>query len=141
MIELLNQFALPLPSERGGERLKNEILMFPIPQFTEGSLYILPCGKSVGEGGERGFNDMKKKKLIIISMLASAFLLVSASRGNSSLLCAGFVVASLVAEPKLQDTWAREWQCTGLVAPPHVVSPRTRDQTDVPCITRQILNH
>jgi len=50
---LFNQFALPLPSERVGVRLKNKILMFPIPQFTEGSLYILPCGKSVGKGGER----------------------------------------------------------------------------------------
>ena len=37
--------------------------MFPIPQFTEGSLYILPCGKSVGEGGERGFIAYEKEKI------------------------------------------------------------------------------
>ena len=30
---------------------------------------------------------------------------------------------------------------TGLVAPPHVGSSRTRDRSDVPCITRRILNH
>ena len=35
--------------------------MFPIPQFTEGSLYILPCGKSVGEGGERGLIAYEKE--------------------------------------------------------------------------------
>ena len=31
--------------------------------------------------------------------------------------------------------------CTGLVAPRHVGSSRTRDRTHVPCIGRRILNH
>ena len=31
--------------------------------------------------------------------------------------------------------------CTGLVAPRHVGSSRTRDRTRVPCIGRRILNH
>ena len=36
----------------------------------------------------------------------------------------------------LQQLW-----CTGLVAPRHVGSSRTRAQTRIPCIGRQILNH
>ena len=69
-------------------------------------------------------------------------------------------VASLVAEHGLQSagfsscgTWAQQlwlagsraqaqqlW-CTGLAAPWHVGSSRTRARTRVPCIGRQILNH
>ena len=33
------------------------------------------------------------------------------------------------------------WQLVGLVAPQHMGSSQTRDQTHVPCITRWILNH
>ena len=37
--------------------------------------------------------------------------------------------------------WARQLWHTGLVAPRHVRSSRTRDRTCVPCIARQILYH
>ena len=69
-------------------------------------------------------------------------------------------VASLIAEHRLQaqglqqlwhtvqQLWlagsrAQAWQLwhTGLVAPQHVGSSRTRARTRVPCIGRQILNH
>ena len=56
------------------------------------------------------------------------------------------VVASLVAEHGLQarsscGTWAQWLWRTGLIAPWHVGSSRTRAQTHVPCIGRRILNH
>ena len=48
----------------------------------------------------------------------------------------------------LQQLWlpgsraqAQQLWCTGLVAPPHVGSSQTRDQTLVPCIGRQIPNN
>ena len=62
-------------------------------------------------------------------------------------------VASLVAEHGLQvhglqQLWlagsraqAQQLWLAGLVAPWHVQSSRTRDQTRVPCLGRQILNH
>ena len=63
------------------------------------------------------------------------------------------VVASLVAQHGLQEhgfqqLWlagsrpqSRQLWCTGLVAPRHVGSSRTRARTPVPCIGSQILNH
>ena len=83
--------------------------------------------------------------------------LVVASGGYSSLLCAGFSLWWLLL---LQSTgfsscgtWAQQlwlagsraqaqqlWH-TGLVAPWHVGSSRTRARTSVPCIGRWILNH
>ena len=63
------------------------------------------------------------------------------------------VVASLIAEHRLQahglqQLWltgfraqAQQLWLSGLVAPWHVGSSRTRDRTCVPCIGRQILNH
>ena len=39
------------------------------------------------------------------------------------------------------SAWAQQLWCTALVAPQHVGSSWTRDQTRVPCIGRQILNH
>ena len=62
-------------------------------------------------------------------------------------------VASLVAEQRLQacglqQLWlvgsraqAQQLWCTGLVAPRHVGSSRTRAQARVPCIDRRFLNH
>ena len=62
-------------------------------------------------------------------------------------------VASLVAEHglqahRLQQLWlvgcrgqAQQLWHTGLVAPQHVGSSRTRARTHVPCIGRRILNH
>ena len=38
-------------------------------------------------------------------------------------------------------SWAQELWGTGLVAPQHVGPSWTTDQTSVPCIARQILNH
>ena len=57
-------------------------------------------------------------------------------------------VTSLVAEHRLQQLWlmgsraqAQQLWLTGLVAPRHVGSSRTRARTCVPCTGRQILNH
>ena len=50
-------------------------------------------------------------------------------------------VASLVADHGLQVCGLQQLWHTGLVAPWHVGSFRTRAQTHVPCIGRQILNH
>ena len=64
--------------------------------------------------------------------------------GGSSLVVAGgllFAVAPLVAEHRLWGTWASVVVALGLVVPQHVESSRTRDQTYVPCIGRQILNY
>ena len=51
------------------------------------------------------------------------------------------VVASLVAEHRLQTRRLSELWLTDLVAPRHVGSSQTRARTRVPCIGRQILNH
>ena len=51
------------------------------------------------------------------------------------------VVASLLAEHGLQACRLQQLWLTGLVAPQHVGSSRTRAQTRVPCIGRRILNH
>ena len=92
---------------------------------------------------------------------AHGLSLVAASGGYSSLRCAGFSLRWLlfVAEngpqarglqcgTRAQQLWlmgcrvqAQLLWCTGLVAPWHVGSSRTRAQTRVPCIGRQILNH
>ena len=39
------------------------------------------------------------------------------------------------------STWAQQLWCTGLDTPGHVGFSQTRNQTSVPCIARQILNH
>ena len=56
--------------------------------------------------------------------------------------------ASVVVARGLQQLWlagsraqARQLWRTGLVAPRHIGSSRTRAHTRVPCIDRQILNH
>ena len=68
--------------------------------------------------------------------------LVAASGGHSSSRCAGLsLVASLVAEHRLQARRLSQLWLTGLVAPRHVGSSQTRARTRVPCIGRQILNH
>ena len=54
--------------------------------------------------------------------------------------CGLLVAGSLVAAPRLQSTGRQLW-CTGLVAPQHVGSSRTRDRTRVSCIGRWILYH
>ena len=62
--------------------------------------------------------------------------------GYSSLQCAGFslqwllLLQSMGSRVQAQELW-----CTGLVAPRHVGSSRTRARTRVPCIGRWILNH
>ena len=88
--------------------------------------------------------------------------LVVVSRGYSSLWWAGsrrvgFSTSSTLSQQSwhagpgaggLQQLWltgsrvrAQQLWCTGLAAPWHVGSSRTRDQTHVPCICRRILNH
>ena len=58
------------------------------------------------------------------------------SQHQSPVVCGLIVMASPVAEHRLQQLWFM-----GLVAPRHVGSSRTRDRTHVPCIGRSILNH
>ena len=87
-----------------------------------------------------------KKKWYIFSCAGSSLLcrpsLVAESRGYSSLQCMGFSLWWLL----LWSTGSRvhrlqQLQPINLVVPWHVVSSWSRDQTGVPCIARQILNH
>ena len=59
--------------------------------------------------------------------------LVAPSAGHS------LVVASLCSDFSCCRAWALGLE--GLIAPQHVVSSHIKDQTPVPCIDRQILNH
>ena len=97
-----------------------------------------------------------------VFVAAQGLSLVAASGGHSSLRCMGFSLRWLLllwstgsrcAGFTSCSTWApRLWLVgssaqaqqlwhTGLAAPWHVGSSRTRDQTCVPCIGRQVLNH
>ena len=76
--------------------------------------------------------------------------LVAASRGYSSLRCAGFSLWWILLVWSTGSrhvgfsrcgTWAQQLWHTGLVAPQHVGSSRTRARTCVPCIGRRIPNH
>ena len=84
------------------------------------------------------------------SLPHAGFSLVAASGGYSSLWCAGFSLQWLLLLWSIGSrcmgfsscgTRAQQLWCMGLVAPRHVGSSRARDQTCVPCISRQILNH
>ena len=97
-----------------------------------------------------------------VFVAACGFSLVAASRVYSLLLCAGFSLRWLLLLQSRSSrhvgfsscgTWAQElwlagsraqaqelW-CTGLAAPQHVGSSRTRARTRVPCIGRRILNN
>ena len=85
-----------------------------------------------------------------VFIAACGLSLVAESGGYSLLWCTG---SSLQWLPLLQSTGSRRkgfsscstraqqlWH-TGLVAPQHVGSSRTRARTRVPCIGRRILNH
>ena len=88
--------------------------------------------------------------------------LAAASGGYSSLCCTGFSLRWLLllrstgsrrtgfssCGLRAQQLWlmgsraqAQQLRHTGLVAPRHVGSSRTRDGTRVPCLGRWILNH
>ena len=76
--------------------------------------------------------------------------LVVASRGCSSLWCAGFSLRWLLLLPSTGSRrtgfsscgmGAQQLWYTGLVAPQHVGSSRTKARICVPCNGRQILNH
>ena len=103
------------------------------------------------------------KFIYFIYLFSAVLSLRSYARASSScsergLLFVGVrglltAVASLVVEHGLQargyqQLWlagsraqAQQLWRMGLVAPQHVGSPQTRDQTRVPCISRCILNH
>ena len=75
---------------------------------------------------------------------------VVASGGYSSSWCMGFSLRQLLLLRSTGcrcvgfiscGTWAQQLWLTGLVAPRHVGSSRTRARTRVPCIGRRILNH
>ena len=72
-----------------------------------------------------------------VSAAAHGLSLVAASGGYSSLRCAGFRCVGFSS----CGTWAQQLWLTGLVAPRHMGSSRTRARTHVPCTGRQILNH
>ena len=88
--------------------------------------------------------------------------LVAESGGHSSLQCPGFSLRWLLllrstgsrhagvssCGTRAQQLWlvgsrvqAQQLWHTGLVAPRHVGSSRTRARTRVPCVGRQVLNH
>ena len=78
------------------------------------------------------------------------FSLVAVSGGYSWLRCVGSSLWWLLLLQSMAsrcmgfsscDTLAQYLWLTGLVAPWHVGSSRTRAQTHVPCIGRQTLNH
>ena len=83
------------------------------------------------------------------SLLCAGFSLVAASGGYSLLQCADFfccgarALGAWAQQLCLAGSRAQTQQLgrTGLVAPQHVGSSRTRAQTRVPCIGRRILNH
>ena len=64
---------------------------------------------------------------------AGGLSLVAASGATSWLRCVGFSLQWLLL-------WVQQLQLKGLVAPRHVESSQTRDQTCVPCFDRCILN-
>ena len=85
-----------------------------------------------------------------VFIAARGLSLVAVRGGYSSWWCVGFSLQWLLL---LQSTgsrhvgfstcgvWAQQLWCTGLVAPRHVGSSRTRARTHVLCIGRRILNH
>ena len=86
------------------------------------------CAKAFSICGERGLLFVVVRRLFI----AVASLIVEHSlqaRGLQQLQHVG------------SRAQAQEFRCTGLVAPQHVGSSRTRARTRVPCIERWILNH
>ena len=85
-----------------------------------------------------------------VFVAARRLSLVAASGGYSSLWCAGFSLQWLLLLHSTGSrctafsscgTQAQQLWHTGLVAPRHVGSSRTRARTRVPCIGRRILNH
>ena len=77
-----------------------------------------------------------------VFVAARELSLVAVSGGYSSLWCASFslwwllLLRSTGSRVQAQQLWR-----TGLAAPQHVGSSRTRDRTRVPCTGKQILNH
>ena len=68
--------------------------------------------------------------------------LVAVSRDYSSLQCTAFSLQwLLIAEHRVQMCRHQQLWYMCLVAPSHVGSSQTRNQTHVPCIGRWILNH
>ena len=59
---------------------------------------------------------------------------------GSRLLCTGFLIAVSGAYSLLRYTGPLQLWCTGLVAPRHVRSSQTKDQTPVPCIGRILIH-
>ena len=85
-----------------------------------------------------------------VFVAARGLSLVTASRGYSSLRCAGFSLQQLLLLRSTGSrcvgfsscgTWAQQLWHMALVAPRHVGPSRTRDRTCVPCIGRRILNY
>ena len=96
-----------------------------------------------------------------VFVAARGLSLVEVSGDYSSLWCAAFSLWLLLLWSMgsrhmgfsscgtwVQQLWltgsraqAQQLWCTGFVAPRHVGSSQTRDQTHVPCTGRQILNH
>ena len=85
-------------------------------------------------------------QLVIFGCAGSSLLhglsLVAVSEGYSFLQFAGFSIAvASLTEGMGSRVWAQQLQCMGLVSLWHVESSWTRDQTSIPCIAKQTLNH
>ena len=88
--------------------------------------------------------------LLWVFVAAPGLSLVAVSGGYSLLQCAGSSLPWLLllrstgsrhAGFSSCSTWAQQLWRTGLAAPRHVGSSRTKAQSHVPCIGRWILNH
>ena len=78
------------------------------------------------------FSSCSKQELLLIAVLVSHCYSYS---------CCGAQALEHRLKKKKKRTQAQYLCCLGLVAPRHVVSSQTRDQTCVPCIGRWILYH
>ena len=98
------------------------------------------CARAPSSCGEWGplFIAVRGPPTVVASLVAEHRL---QTRRLSKLWLTGLVALQLVAEHRLQTRRLSKLWLTGLVAPRHVGSSQTRARTRVPCIGRQILNH
>ena len=75
------------------------------------------------------------------SLLNSGFLQLQQAGATLQLQCAGFSLLWLLLLWSSLCSMASVAVCPGIVALRHVESSRSRNQTGVPCIGRQIVNH
>ena len=127
--------SLKLASQNKENPYPNEALKQPTFFFFLAALGLRCCARAFSSCGERGYSLLR----CVGFSLRWLLLLQSTGCRRTGFSSCGtraqqlWLVGSR-AQP--QQLW-----CTGLVAPRHVGSSRTRAQTRVPCIGRRILNH